>query len=69
MRDALAGCLRVVAHLEDSVARVAELCGYSAEASLRKAFRQYAGIGPGAVMKKQGLEPGDNFQQRVSAYS
>jgi len=36
---------------EDSVARIAEQSGYSAEASFRKAFKQYAGVGPGAVRR------------------
>ncbi|NNG12178.1 MAG: AraC family transcriptional regulator [Halobacteria archaeon] len=43
---------------KDSVTRIAELSGYSAEASFRKAFKQYAGVGPGAVRKKQESDPG-----------
>jgi AraC-like DNA-binding protein len=50
---------------KDSVARVAEVCGYSTEASFRKAFVQYAGIAPWAVMKKTG--PG--FWRQLSAAS
>jgi AraC-like DNA-binding protein len=37
---------------KDSVARIAEQSGYSTEASFRKAFKQYAGTGPGAVRSR-----------------
>jgi AraC-like DNA-binding protein len=39
---------------QESVARIAEMSGYRAEASFRKAFRAYAGVGPGAVRRASG---------------
>lgn len=37
----------------ESVARVADLSGYRSEASFSKAFKQYMGVGPGAVRKNR----------------
>lgn len=36
----------------DSVARIAERCGYVSEAAFAKVFKRYAGIGPGAARRQ-----------------
>jgi AraC-like DNA-binding protein len=42
---------------KESVALIAEQSGHQTEASFRKAFKNYLGIGPGAVRRGQ-LSPG-----------
>ncbi|MBZ0071149.1 MAG: AraC family transcriptional regulator [Gammaproteobacteria bacterium] len=39
---------------EQSVAAIAEQCGYQSEAAFRKAFKQHMGYGPGAVRRRGG---------------
>lgn len=39
----------------DSVARIAERCGYESYAAFAKAFKRHTGLGPGAVRRNAGL--------------
>ncbi len=41
----------------ESVARIAERCGYDSEAAFAKVFKRYAGIGPGALRRQGRFVP------------
>lgn len=47
----------------DSVARIAERCGYDSEAAFAKVFKRYIGIGPGAARRSAvAVRPVDELQ-------